>query len=419
MVAGTMRLGAMLVRDGRLTPAQVLAAVGQQARTGGRLGTVLVEMRLVDTDTLTVYLGLEMGIPIATRAALERAKRTALRLLTPDQAIRFFCVPLIIQDQQLITAMRDPHDFLVLDELAHTTGYRIIPRVAPEVRLWYYLDRYYGVPRPPRFRALGDLALGGPPGGANAIEPPPPPLPGLPPLITPAPSGPLGLATVTPLHDDGQDGHDELATQLERAPDEPHPPGRVVDVQAMARAAVSPLPGASSPLVPPLPIPDTLDLDAALLRVGIATTRSEIANAFLGFARGALDAGVLLIVREDLAFGWKGFGPDVSPDRVETLLVPLETSSMFRAAIDAADVFATSPPASSLHLHLLKVLRAPVPERAVVAPVLIRHRVVNLLYGQVHDGRVLDDSAIEGLRRLAIAAGNAYVRLIALHKHAG
>lgn len=411
-----MRLGAMLVRDGRLTPAQVLAAVGQQARIGGRLGTVLCEMRLVDPDTLTVYLGLEMGIPIATRAALERAKRTALRLLSPEQAVRSFCIPLIVQDHQLITAMRDPHDFLVLDELAHVTGYRIIPRVAPEIRLWYYLEKYYAVERPPRFRALGDLAIQTSPAGANVPEPPPPPLPGLPPQIAPAPGG--SRSTPPMVMELPAEHHDELATQLAAAPDEVTASGRPVDVNAMARAAVSPMPGASMPSPAALALPDSLELDAALLRIGIAATRSEIANAVLGYARSVVDVGVLLIARDDLAFGWKGFGPEVTADRVETLLIPLETSSMFRAAVDAADVFVTSPPASSLHLHLLKVLRAPVPARAVVVPVVIRDRVVNLLYGQVHDERVLDDETIDGLRRVSIAAANAYVRLIALHKRA-
>jgi hypothetical protein len=406
-----MRLGAMLVRDGRLTPAQVLAAVGQQARVGGRLGTVLVEMRLVDPDTLTVYLGLEMGIPIATRAALDRAKRTALRLLTAEQAMRSFCVPLIVQDHQLIAAMRDPHDLPALDEIAHVTGYRIIPRVAPEIRLWYYIEKYYGVPRPPRFRAMGDLAISAPPAGGDVPEPPPPPLPGLPPPIPSVGGG--RSPTVTAL----SDSHDELAHQLEKAPDEASISLRTVDVEAMARAAVSPLPGASSPVLSSPVVPDSLDIGAALLRMSIATTRTEIAHAILGYARSVLDVGVLLIVREDLAFGWKGFGGDVTADRVETLLIPLETSSMFKAAIDAADVFATSPPASSLHMHLLKVLRAPMPARAVVAPVIIRERVVNLLYGQVHADRVLNDEAIAGLRKAAIAAGNGYVRLIALHKH--
>ena len=414
-----MRLGAMLVRDGRLTPAQVLAAVGQQARVGGRIGTVLVEMRLIDVDTLTVYLGIEMGIPIATRAALDRAKRTALRVLTAQQAERHHCIPLLIQDHQLIAAMRDPLDLLALDELAQLTGYRLIPRVAPEVRLLWYLERYYGVPRPPRFLALGDTVVQSPQRGADVPEPPPPPLPGLPPRMPPPPPSVVARASVnvTPLHDSS----DELAVHLERSPDVATPPpiprdARSVDVEAMARAAVSPMPGMSQPAPISLAPPDSLNLEAALLRMTLATSRSEIADALLGHARSLLDAGVLLIVRDELAFGWKGFGPDVSPDRVETLLVPLESSSLFRAALDAGDVFATSPPATSLQMHLLKVLRAPMPARAVVAPVIINNRAVNLLYGQVHGERALSDAAVDSLRTASQAAANAYVRLIALHK---
>jgi hypothetical protein len=412
-----MRLGAMLVRDGRLTPAQVLAAVGQQARVGGRIGTVLVEMRLIDVDTLTVYLGIEMGIPIATRAALDRAKRTALRVLTPEQAARHHAIPLIIQDHQLIAAMRDPLDLLALDELMHLTGYRVIPRVAPEVRLLWYLERYYGVPRPPRFLALGDSVVTPAPRGADVPEPPPPPLPGLPPRVPPPPAPSRVSVHVTPLHDAG----DELAVHLERSPDVATPPplpreARTVDVEAMARAAVSPMPGMSQPAPISLAPPDSLNLDAALLRMTLATSRSEIADALLGHARSLLDAGVLLIVRDELAFGWKGFGPEVAPDRIETLLVPLESSSLFRAALDAGDVFATSPPASALQLHLLKVMRAPMPARAVVAPVIINNRAVNLLYGQVHGERALSDAALDSLRTASQAAANAYVRLIALHK---
>src|SRR5262249_57295365 len=120
------------VCDGRLTPMEVDVALLEQRRSGGRLGTVLVEMGLVDLDTLTVYLGLDLGIPIATRAALERAKKAAVRVLTPELAERFLCVPLVVQDRQLIAAMKDPHDLLALDELGSATGYRIIPRISPE-----------------------------------------------------------------------------------------------------------------------------------------------------------------------------------------------------------------------------------------------------------------------------------------------
>src|SRR5690349_10407836 len=155
-----MRLGEMLVRDGRLTDAQLAQALAFQARDGARLGTVLYEHGLVDLEALTIYLGLELGIPIATGAMLERAKRAAVRLLQPTQAFKHKCVPLVVQDRQLIAAIEDPHDFATLEQLTQTTGYRVLPRVAPEVRIYYYIERYYGVARPARFMKFGDSPRG-------------------------------------------------------------------------------------------------------------------------------------------------------------------------------------------------------------------------------------------------------------------
>src|SRR3954466_206319 len=177
-----MRLGEMLVRDGRLSEAQLADALGFQARDGGRLGTVLCEHGMVELEALTVYLGLELGIPIATGAMLERAKRAAVRLLQPPQAFKHKCVPLVIQDRQLIAAIEDPHAFAILDALASITGYRVLPRVAPELRIYYYIERYYGVARPARYVKFGDLPRGQ--DGPTDAALPAPPLPGLPPVPT-------------------------------------------------------------------------------------------------------------------------------------------------------------------------------------------------------------------------------------------
>ena len=155
-----MKLGEMLVRDGRLTEAQIQHALTVQAKDGGRLGTVLFELGLIDLEALTVYLGLELGIPIATGAMLERAKRAAVRLLQPQQAFKHKCVPLVLQDRQLIAAIEDPHDFAALEALTALTGYRVLPRVAPEVRIYYYIERYFGVARPPRFVKFAESPRG-------------------------------------------------------------------------------------------------------------------------------------------------------------------------------------------------------------------------------------------------------------------
>src|SRR5256714_11967828 len=170
-----MKLGEMLVRDGRLTEAQLVSALNYQARDGGRLGTVLVEHGMVDLEALTVYLGLELGIPIATGAMLERAKRAAVRLLQPSQAVKHKCVPLVGQDRQLIAAIEGPHDFATLEAMASITGYRVLPRVAPELRIYYYIERYYGVPRPVRFVKFGDTPRGDEAAVDTGLPAPPPP----------------------------------------------------------------------------------------------------------------------------------------------------------------------------------------------------------------------------------------------------
>ncbi|MBT8493121.1 MAG: hypothetical protein KJO07_08685, partial [Deltaproteobacteria bacterium] len=217
-----MKLGEMLVRDGRMTQEALDAAIDRQARDGGRLGTVLTEMGLVDLDTLTIYLGLELGIPIASGATLERVKKTAVKLLAPRDAARFRCVPIVIQHRQLIAAIDDPHDLQALGELSQITSYRVVPRVAPEIRIYYYLERYYGIRRPERFAALGNTPRGS---RKRPADPglPAPPLPGLPPeaeTVTPAPTPAPVLRT------------------SKRPPTEPPPPPALREVEIEAEDLV-------------------------------------------------------------------------------------------------------------------------------------------------------------------------------------
>src|SRR5215475_8373820 len=272
-----MRLGEMLVRDGRLTEAQLADALGYQARDGGRLGTVLVEHGFVDLEVLTVYLGLELGIPIATGAMLERAKRAAVRLLQPAQAFKHKCVPLVVQDRQLIAAIEDPHDFATLEALTSITGYRVLPRVAPELRIYYYIERYYGVARPPRFQHFGDS----PRGNEAVIDAglPAPPLPGLPPvpaapIAAPGPRPRLRSTTLAKLFDDSEalelDAEDLIDT-LDA--DDAAPAEAAPNAAPLAPSApVTPRPVAL-PVAPP-PLPPT----AALRELATATDRNHIVD---------------------------------------------------------------------------------------------------------------------------------------------
>jgi hypothetical protein len=415
-----MKLGEMLVRDGRITKQQLEDALARQARDGGRVGTVMVEMGLIDLDTLTVYLGLELGIPIATRATLDRAKKAAVRLLSPEQAGNFRCIPIIVQDRQLIAAIDDPHDLEVIDEISRITGYRVIARIAPEIRIFHYLELYYGVPRPARYAEFVDKAA-----LLHATEEPAlpaPPLPGLPPPSEgPAtrPSRPL-IITSAPRHDrkprfntaqeELRSEAADLASRLESDTDagaEQAPP--------VERIAAKP---SSAPTLE-FTAPETftpIDLKTATKAMSEATQRGDVADAIMAYAVNLFDAAALCIIRDNMAFGWKASGPNLDRERIETLLIPLDAPSMFRIAIHTGNVFHAAPPPGTLHTYLYRVLRCRPPRQATVTAIFIGKRVVNLLYGHRNERDDLSDQELDHLRRACKAASDAYVRLIAVSK---
>ncbi len=422
-----MKLGEMLVRDDRLSEAQLDEALVRQAQVGGRLGTVLVEMGLLNTDTLTVYLGLELGIPIATSATLDRAKRAAVRLLSPEQACRYRCVPILVQDRQLIAAIDDPLDWQALDELSRITGQRVVPRVAPEIRLHYYLERLYGVPRPPRFAGIGD-----PQRGERAPRDlPAPPLPGLPPrshepVRAPTPPKPLRAvrASAPPPPPPTPASAEREALELDAADlvEELDADG---GVDAAAEAAPPPsddapreAPKRSEP-APSKPPVQELSKVAALEAISSAHEREGVADALLGYALGRFDAALLLMVRDNLAFGWKAIGNDLDPSRIDAMLIPLDAPSMFQVAIYNQGVFRGRPFPATVHNYLYKVLRIEPPPYAAVAVASIGSRPVNLLYGHRRSGEPLTDDALDELGELTRAASDAYVQLIAASKRTG
>ena len=426
-----MRLGEMLVRDGRLTEAQLKQALAAQAKDGGRLGTVLVEAGLIDFESLTVYLGLELGIPIATGAMLERAKPPALRLLSPQQAFRWKCVPIVVQDRQLIAAIEDPHDFATIEALQHRTGYRVLPRVAPEVRIYYYVERYYEVPRPQRFVKFGESPRGDV-GHGSAVPVPPPPLPGLPPMAAtpvsaPGPRPRLRSARLQRFDEseslelDAEDLIETLDAELD-APAEPIGPSPTGPIQASengdapgGHGAPRPSRTTTPPPMAPLVAVPPMRADEALAALDTVTDRDRMIDVLLGYATAAFQATVLFTVREQMAFGWKSVGELPNRACVDHILLPLEAPSVVQAAVASESGVVHGPVTpSTVNTYLYKVLGCPEPAFATAGVIAIGKRVVNVLYG--HGPTELTPMQLDDLRAICAKAAEAYARLIAVRK---
>ena len=71
---------------------------------------------------------------------------------------------------------------------------------------------------------------------------------------------------------------------------------------------------------------------------------------------------------------------------------------------------------ATLHNYLFRVLRCTQPTNAIVGAIAIGKRVVNLIYGHRKDHRKLNKKELVELEKVANAALNAYVRLIAVSK---
>ncbi|CAN5608867.1 GspE/PulE family protein [soil metagenome] len=120
-------LGQVLLASGAIDQAELDAALGEQRRTGERLGIVLAR-RGLDGDQVARALARQLRLPHVTGPL--HAEPAALKLLDGALAARLRVVPLSATERTLRVAMADPLDMAALDDLRFRTGRRIEAVVA-------------------------------------------------------------------------------------------------------------------------------------------------------------------------------------------------------------------------------------------------------------------------------------------------
>ena len=148
------RIGEILVEMRACTARELQAALQTQSIFGGRLGTNLLELGIVDERQLAVALSRAHGLPCL--ADDDEPDEAAIAAVPAELVERFEVVPLHADDRHLRVAVIDPRNLASLDDLAFATGRKIEPVVAPEARLWALMRRHYGIERKLRALAVED-----------------------------------------------------------------------------------------------------------------------------------------------------------------------------------------------------------------------------------------------------------------------
>jgi type IV pilus assembly protein PilB len=137
-----VRIGELLLKEKRITPAQLQDALNYQKTNGGKLGFNLVKLGFVKDEEITALLSKQYGVPSInlTQFAIDGA---VIKLIPAETAHKYQIVPLSRSGATLTIAMTDPTNVFAMDDIKFMTGYNVEPVVASETAVSDAIAKYY------------------------------------------------------------------------------------------------------------------------------------------------------------------------------------------------------------------------------------------------------------------------------------
>ena len=138
-----VRLGELLLREKRISPAQLQEALAHQRSSGGRLGSNLVQLGFVKDDDITSILSRQYGVPAIALGTFE-LDPAVVKLIPVETALKYLVIPVSRSGPTLTLAMIDPTTVFAMDDIKFMTGLQIEPVVASESAIRESITKYLG-----------------------------------------------------------------------------------------------------------------------------------------------------------------------------------------------------------------------------------------------------------------------------------
>jgi hypothetical protein len=166
----SQRIGEALVQRGLISAEQLGTALQVQHALGGSLGANLLELGLITERNLGQTLAELLRARYASPEFLNDLRGPVLKALPRPLIEKHQAVPIKLDRNTLHLLVANLTN---LSGLSRSTGFRIIPWVAPEVRVFHELQRHFGIQMIPRYSEIAGRLESGKTDDTESTQPGP------------------------------------------------------------------------------------------------------------------------------------------------------------------------------------------------------------------------------------------------------
>jgi hypothetical protein len=427
-------LSSLLVQDRILSVTQVEQVLQRQVIYGGDLATNLLELGMIREEALVEYIAQVVRMPVLDSLLLDSVPPRVLATIPWQIVSERRVVPVKLHGNSLTVASSGPITVAALDDIAFLLSADIVPHLVLDFRLAMALQRYYGITMSSRNAALQRKLAPDFPADAPPVVPPPS---SAPPVLGPAqvetaaapplPAEPVGQQKIVSVGASAQaaepedgwttpasgpiviESSREMSQKLDTTIKIPVGPSKdpaaflsrenthEMPLAPPVPPSTPPAPSASSmppPVggtVPPARLISFTEASALLQK---AEDRDAILSVLMSFASQAFEFSALFVVHDGAAQGRLATLRGQASYGLDTVSIPLGDPGVFES-VHRTQGYHLGPigDAPSDKVALSRMGRE-VPRGCAVVPVVVKDRIVLMLYG---------DSGAAGIRANRIA----------------
>lgn len=138
-------LGELLRASRLLDSKQLSEAIEYQCIYGGKLGTSLIELGLIDENQLAKALSKQLKRHYIKPKLLMNVPSSVLELIPAETALKYQVVPYHKDGQKLYVGLNETDNRSCIDELSSLLDCTIVPLAIPEIRLMLALKKHYNM----------------------------------------------------------------------------------------------------------------------------------------------------------------------------------------------------------------------------------------------------------------------------------